>query len=123
MTTLTPRCTAHNRFRQPCGQRPIIGGKVCVAHGGRAPHVRQAARERLLEFVDRALTELLRIATEGETDAVRLAACKDILDRAGYKAAERIEATVLPRFTLKIDRGDGDELGPIPVGKNGHVQP
>lgn len=93
MTTSARRCSAHNRFGEACRQRPIIGGAVCVAHGGRAPQVRKAARERLAAMVDPCLTELFRIALHGESDAVKLAAIKDLLDRAGYKAKDQVETS------------------------------
>lgn len=47
-TTRNPsprRCTAHTK-RGPCKAAPIKGGTVCVAHGGRAPQVKAAARRR-----------------------------------------------------------------------------
>ena len=41
------RCTARRSDGQPCRAWAIHGGWVCAAHGGRAPQVAQAARERL----------------------------------------------------------------------------
>lgn len=81
-------------------------------HGGSAPQVKAAAAERIAAMVDPALTELQRIMTSGESDQVRLAAVKDVLDRAGYKPKDRLDVTsadqpiapvvaitnVLPRF-------------------------
>jgi sugar phosphate isomerase/epimerase len=62
-------------------------------HGGAAPQVKRSAHERLAEMVDPLLTELFRIARSGDSDTVRLAAIKDALDRAGYKANSRLELT------------------------------
>jgi HEAT repeat protein len=70
------------------------GLTVCQTHGGRAPHVKKAAQERLAEMVDPLLTELFRIAESGENDGVRLAAVKDALDRAGYKPREKVDVNV-----------------------------
>jgi hypothetical protein len=44
---LRVRCTAHRTDGAPCKAWAIRGGRVCAAHGGRAPQVRDAARRRL----------------------------------------------------------------------------
>jgi len=44
---LRVRCTAHRTDGAPCRAWAIRGGRVCAAHGGRAPQVREAARRRL----------------------------------------------------------------------------
>jgi hypothetical protein len=41
------RCRARTSSGRPCRAHPIRGGTVCVAHGGAAPQVRQAAERRL----------------------------------------------------------------------------
>ena len=66
-----------------------------------------AAADRLAEAVDPLLTELFRIANSGENDAVRLAAVKDALDRAGVGKDKALVGTAVA-FTLRIDRGDTD---------------
>jgi len=43
------RCHAHRSDGQPCRAWAIVGGFVCRAHGGAAPHVRREARVRALE--------------------------------------------------------------------------
>lgn len=107
MATSERRCGAHNRFGESCKQRPILGGTECVAHGGRSPQVKRAARERLAAMVDPCLTELFRIALHGESEAVRLAAIKDLLDRAGYKAKDQVETS--GRMTIEVVYGDDVE--------------
>lgn len=42
-------CSARRTNRQPCRGFAIVGGRVCAAHGGRAPQVRAAADRRVLE--------------------------------------------------------------------------
>jgi hypothetical protein len=79
---------------------------VCGSHGGRAPQVKKAAAERLAEMVDPLLTELFRIAQSGENDAVRLAAIKDALDRAGYKPREKVDISQQIIKTVDADAWD-----------------
>ena len=74
-----------------CGQSAIPGATVCYFHGGAAPQVRKKAMERILELVDPALHQLSMLIEEAETDAVRLAAIRDVLDRAGYGAKQKLE--------------------------------
>ena len=42
------------------------------------------------------------------SEAVRVTAARDLLDRAGLKPKERVETISLQQFTLKISRGDDD---------------
>jgi hypothetical protein len=41
------RCTARRTNGEPCQAFAVRGTWVCVAHGGKARHVREAARSRL----------------------------------------------------------------------------
>src|SRR4051812_44107476 len=43
------RCTARRTNGEACGNFAMRGGRVCHAHGGKAPAVRAAAAERLVE--------------------------------------------------------------------------
>lgn len=52
-------CSAHvakdtkrSKKGDPCPNRAILGGNVCMAHGGRAPQVRRKANERLEDILD-----------------------------------------------------------------------
>jgi hypothetical protein len=66
---------------------------MCVVHGGKAPQVKLKAEQRLVAMVDPVLTEMFRIALKGESDGVRLAAGRDLLDRAGLKPTLQVEAS------------------------------
>jgi hypothetical protein len=55
------RCVAQAKETgERCRRQPIPGGLVCVLHGGGAPQTIAAAKRRLLEGVEPALTRLLR---------------------------------------------------------------
>lgn len=62
-----------------------------MTHGGKAPQVRAKAEERLAEMVDPALVRLRHLIDNADSDAVKLAAVKDALDRAGYRPIEKRE--------------------------------
>lgn len=59
-------------------------------HGGSAPQVKQAAKERLAALVDPAITTLSKLLKDKYSN-VRLGAVRDVLDRAGFKAVDHIE--------------------------------
>ena len=98
-------CTATSkRTGDPCGRPAIKGGTVCHQHGGGAPQVREKARQRLLEAVDPLMAELIRLALHGDSEAVRVAATKDALDRAGLSAKIQIESEVTVHDGDSVDR-------------------
>ncbi len=99
------QCTATNkRTGQQCGRAAISGGSVCWVHGGAAPQVRAAALRRIHSLVDPALEVLAEAMEQGPTpEGVR--AARDVLDRAGFKAPEKI--------TFEKNESTGDALESI----------
>ena len=77
-----------------CKRHAIKGGVVCATHGGRAPQVKRKAASRVAELVDPAI-DIPEKTIKGDNilAAVALAAAKDILDRAGLKAIDKLEIT------------------------------
>jgi hypothetical protein len=63
----------------------ILGSTVCWFHGGAAKHVKAAARARIENAQDLMAKELLTIAITAESEAVKLAAIRDALDRGGLR--------------------------------------
>ncbi|MCR4375902.1 MAG: hypothetical protein NUW22_13745 [Acidobacteria bacterium] len=92
--TPTPRrhCAATSKQTgKPCGSTPPVGWTVCKWHGGRAPQVVRSARERLDALVDPAIVQLTKLIDSADTDSVKLAAIRDVLDRAGYKPTDKLQ--------------------------------
>ncbi|BCO56991.1 hypothetical protein MINTM008_23840 [Mycobacterium intracellulare] len=83
--TRSHRCVAHKSNGERCLKLAIKGATVCRTHGGATRHVRRAARARLENAADLMARQLLGIALTAEGEAVKLAAIKDALDRAGLK--------------------------------------
>lgn len=99
-----------------CGQWAVFGTTVCHYHGGKAPQVLQAARERILEAAHPAISELIRIAHEGEDDDVRLRAVKDILDRGGL-AVKVTPPDPTPSITVNVQQIILEALAEFPDAK------
>lgn len=69
----------------------IVGGTVCVYHGGRAPQVRAAAQARLEEALPTALEQLVALLTSADQDSVRLRAMEAVLDRTLGKVTDKLK--------------------------------
>lgn len=79
-----PQCVATSTSSgKQCKNAPIKGGAVCRKHGGATKHVRERARQRMLEMVWPALAQLDKIIRNPvTTDGDRIRAIREVLDRA-----------------------------------------
>jgi hypothetical protein len=98
------QCVAHRRDGNQCGSDAVKGTTVCRMHGGSAPQVRAAARRRLLEAADPVAAELVRLALESDDEKVRLAACRDLLDRVAVSSPKQVEVVTLDLIEAEIQR-------------------
>ena len=74
-----------------CKKNAIKGGAVCRSHGGAAPQVKLKAQERLAILVDPAIDRLKEVIEKGENIPAAVTAARDILDRTGFKATDKLE--------------------------------
>ncbi len=104
------QCTAHlrNGSGTRCKKQAMKGQTVCGSHGGQAPQNKAAAARRLLESIDPAAAELVRIALKGKTERDRLTAIKELFERAGFGEAKRIQAE--GELTITINGVDLNDL-------------
>ena len=88
---------------EPCGAPAMAGQRVCRLHGGSTQKARNAAKLRLMDLVDPAITmlghELVRKESEPKD---RLAAANSILDRAGL--SRRTEVSVDDAREMLVQR-------------------
>lgn len=100
-----PQCKAHTSAGNPCRRNAILGGVVCASHGGSTPQVQRKARQRLDDMVLPALRELRGLIHTADSDASKLRAIENVLDRTGYKLPERIEADNAVTIRVEYESG------------------
>lgn len=94
-----------------CTAWAILGAGLCPAHAGRSGGVAAAVRERFLLAADAVGGEMIALALDRTAaDKDRLAAQREVLDRAGVRGGVELTADV-PGWTkvLKSLMGDGGE--------------
>ena len=88
-----------------CRKASIAGSNVCEYHGGRAPQVVAKAKTRILMASDLAAAELIKMMADPRGDPrVKLAAAKDLLDRAKIGNEKDVQVT-FTKFQGSVDSG------------------
>lgn len=108
---LTRQCTATAKTTgERCTRHALIGGFVCGFHGGNAPQVQAARRERLLAMADPAIAALQRALeshgppcehcgrSDGDRDPNVIRAAQIVLDRCGFGPTAKLEVTTPDPF-------------------------
>lgn len=99
----------NNPVYRPCAGWAILGGKVCVRHGGGIERVRAAAQLRLAGAADRLIGELIAIALDAEEEGkTRVQAINSALDRAGIKTGTDVKVE-LPGWQKVLQDAWGDD--------------
>ena len=99
------RCTGITRngprAGKRCGREATLGTHVCEKHGASLPVVKEAAARRreelylrLLQGGGTAVDTLMDLMDNAQSEAVRLGAAKDVLDRAGVRGGSELDVTV-----------------------------
>lgn len=105
-------CTARRRNGEKCLNYAMSFSTVCRLHGGAAPQVKAAAQVRMLMAADKAAAELIGMMLDKSAPhSVRLAAARDLLDRAGLgaRAGVDVEVAVSGGMTL-LERNLADVI-------------
>ena len=109
------RCVALTRSGHYRGSRCVKwrarGTRVCMRHGAQLPNVRKNALKNLLGAADDAVSELIRVALlkRNVSDADKIKAISQLLDRAGVVGKQEIEVTNKPwQKMLRSLAGDED---------------
>jgi hypothetical protein len=98
------RCKANNRNGVRCYAWSMHGQAVCRMHGGSSPQALRKAEERLRELEFPAITTVAHVMEHGDTDAVRLAAARWLLELLGHRPL--VQAQVEQQVTIRLVHED-----------------
>ena len=85
------RCHARSKTTgQQCRQAVVPGATVCHYHGGAAPQVKDAARERLCAMIHPALQAWAELLEQKEFPTVRFSTAREIVNHEFGKPAEAV---------------------------------
>ncbi|MDE0830495.1 MAG: hypothetical protein OSB03_14960 [Vicinamibacterales bacterium] len=123
------QCTATSKqAKRRCRQPAIRGGTVCRFHGGAAPQVKLAAKDRIAGLVDPALDALQRALEPSTKGAALQKLAKLLLHEAGealpVAEVDRLGPKCLEVITHDLVKDAGGRL-PRFVGRRwgGHAPP
>lgn len=92
------------------------GAAVCHKHGGSAPQVRRKAAERIANAADVAVLQIMALMQNPDTPAqIKLAAAKDLLDRADVTGKTKIEVEAKAPWEVLLD----GIVAELPTGADG----
>ena len=86
------RCTATNRWGEPCKAWAMKGSVVCSKHGGMAPQVRRKAQERILMAQDDAASLLVQFMSDGSVPYSERRRCAEFL--LTYETRNEVKLTL-----------------------------
>jgi len=92
------RCGAkRRRDGEPCRKWPLEGTNRCRLHGGASPQAQRKARERIRDAADHAAAALIGFMNNADVPwPTRLAAARDLLDRADVTGRTVVEVEMKP---------------------------
>ena len=82
-------------------------GRVSAHRALKAPHVQQYMMQAIAENMGinatKALNKIVQLSSNAKSEYVSLEASKDILDRAGFKAPDKVMHSHVGNVNVKID--------------------
>ena len=85
-------CTAKTRDGDLCKNPPMVGSTTCRMHGSATKAARAKAQERIAEAADSAAGTLIGFMNSKKVPYnIRLAAAKDLLDRANIGTTKEVQ--------------------------------
>ena len=105
-TIVTTGCTITDAS-QKVGYAKGEAGRVVASRTLRLPHVQRYMMERVANTIGlgavSASRKLVELSADAKSEYVQLEASRDLLDRAGIRAPERIQHDVSGEIKINID--------------------
>ena len=82
-------------------------GRVTASEALRTPHVQQYMMQAIADNMSinatKALNKIVQLSSNAKSEYVSLEASKDLLDRAGFKAPDKVMHSHVGNVNVKID--------------------
>jgi phage terminase small subunit len=92
---------------QVAGYSEGESGRVSASKALKTPHVQQYMMQAISESMGmnatKALNKIVQLSSNAKSEYVSLEASKDILDRAGFKAPDKVMHSHVGNVNVKID--------------------
>ena len=107
VATLVAKGCSVNQASEEAGYAQGESGRVSASKALKTPHVQQYMMQQIADSIGINATiasnKLLRLASGAKSEYVQLEASKDILDRAGFKAPDKVMHSHVGNINVKID--------------------
>ena len=105
--TLVAKGCSVKQASEAAGYAQGESGRVSASKALKTPHVQQYMMQQIADSIGINATiasnKLLRLASGAKSEYVQLEASKDILDRAGFKAPDKVMHSHVGNINVKID--------------------
>ena len=105
--TLVAKGCSIKQASEDAGYAKGESGRVTASKALKTPHVQQYMMQQIADSIGINATiasnKLLRLASGAKSEYVQLEASKDILDRAGFKAPDKVMHSHVGNINVKID--------------------
>ena len=105
--TLVAKGCSVKQASEEAGYAQGESGRVSASKALKTPHVQQYMMQQIADSIrinaTIASNKLLRLASGAKSEYVQLEASKDILDRAGFKAPDKVMHSHVGNINVKID--------------------
>ena len=105
--TLVAKGCSIKRASEEAGYAKGESGRVTASKALKTPHVQQYMMQTISDSMSlnatKALNKIVALSSNAKSEYVSLEASKDILDRAGFKAPDKVMHSHVGNIDVKID--------------------
>ena len=105
--TLVAKGCSIKQASEDAGYAKGESGRVTASKALRTPHVQQYMMQAIADNMSinatKALNKIVQLSSNAKSEYVSLEASKDLLDRAGFKAPDKVMHSHVGNVNVKID--------------------
>mgnify|MGYP001462134867 CR=1 FL=1 len=105
--TLVAKGCSIKQASEDAGYAKGESGRVTASKALKTPHVQQYMMQAISESMGmnatKALNKIVQLSSNAKSEYVSLEASKDLLDRAGFKAPDKVMHSHVGNIEVKID--------------------